>query len=127
MPGDEGGLMLYHYTCDHGAAGISASGLVEVRLQPPEGKVALAWFTDLEAPNRVALGLTSRSLQCDRLAYRFTIPEPIDVVRYVDVRREHFPRYWREALESVPGAMPMHWYISLAPQRAEPEGKVIHG
>lgn len=119
--------MLYHYTCGHGAAGIGKTGLIDVFLQPPEGQVALTWLTDLEAPNRLALGLTSNTIQCDRLAFRFDVPEPVEVVRYVDVRREHFPRYWREALERSPGAMPMHWYLSLVPQRvANIEGKIIH-
>lgn len=118
---------LYHYTCEHGAAGIEASGLIEVRRQPPEGQVTLTWLTDLEAPNRNALGLTSHIVQCDRLTYRFEVVEHVAVERYVDVRREFFPAYWWKELERAEGAMPMHWFVSLAPQPVTSKRKVVHG
>jgi hypothetical protein len=117
---------LYHYTCEHGSAGIQADGLIVPQPQPPDGERKIVWLTDLEAPNRAALGLTSLVLQCDRMERRFVVPEPESVYRYVDVRRAWWPREWRELLESADGAMPMHWYVSEMPQRYDREA-VIHG
>lgn len=121
---------LYHYTCkDHGAPGILGSGKIEPHRQPPEGQAALVWLTDLEAPNRTALGLTFQMLQCDRMERRFTIPEPVEAHHWNDVKREHFPRWWIERLEGAPGAMPMHWFVSTQPQyfsREEMPRGIVH-
>jgi hypothetical protein len=70
------------------------------------------WLTDLEVPDRKALGLTSDLLDCDRLEHRVV----------VDVEAEHWPRYarrlpleLRRRLELAAGARPMHWYVSEHP------------
>lgn len=109
---------LWHYTCAHQAPLIRADGYVRpVRdLAAPARHVpawgAFAWFTDLAAPIREALGLTSWSLDCDRTAYRFRVEPGVEVVAWMSVRRE-YPWAWR--LESEPGARPAHWYVSAEP------------
>lgn len=103
----------YHYTCLHGWAGIRASGGI---LKP--GTDGVVWLTDLSYPFRLQLGLTSTMLSCDRTAYRYRVTgEPATIQRWVDVRRT-WDRDWVAALESAPGAMPMHWYVSGSPIEA---------
>jgi hypothetical protein len=115
----EGEVMLYHYTCDHGAAGIERDG--ELRVQERTVRLDwlpnVIWLTDLDVPVAEALGLTSRTLECDRTANRFVVAEPKDVQRYVDVRRS-WSAFVRDALETAAGAMPMHWYVTTTPQVA---------
>lgn len=106
---------LFHYTCGHAVAGITADGALEPNHHPLLG-VALVWLTDLSEPFRLALGLTSYSLGCDRTEYRFDIAS----ARVA----EHWPRYCRrialprrvsEAVEDIPGVLPAHWWVSTVP------------
>lgn len=113
-------MNLYHYTCDHAAPDIAASGQVRPlsdmtsHAVPPWGY--FAWFTDLDVPDRRGLGLTSNVLSCDRTARRFTVTDATEVERWVNVRRSH---PWAEGLESAPGAMPAHWWLSTEPVPVE--------
>ena len=115
-------MSLYHFTCDHGYADIIRDGHVKPLFDilggmegdgpaaPPSG--SFAWFTDLDTPNRDALGLTSRILSCDRTAYRFEVTDETQVARWLDMRRL-LPALW--PLELAPGAMPAHWWIASEP------------
>lgn len=107
---------LYHYTCGHGARGIRLAGQIKPTTIYGTARKAV-WLTDLDAPYREALGLTSHSLNCDRTAYRFIIDAPLGAIHWIDARR-HLPRATVEALESAPGAMPMHWWLAPQPQNA---------
>ena len=100
-------MTLYHYTCSHGAEGIRRTGVVK-----PNPATAMAWFTDLNPPVRDALGLTSVTLTCDRMEHRFTVADESGIQPYWLVRR-YLPREWRDGLERAPGALLMHWWVSL--------------
>ena len=113
-------MILYHFTCrDHGMPGILRDG--ELRLQPRTRRAQLAglphliWMTDLDSAPREVLGLSSNTLTCDRMEVRFIIPRPRHVHRWIDVRGGVHPLV-REQLESAPGVMPMHWYVTTEPQ-----------
>ncbi len=99
---------LYHFTCGHGAAGIRSDNMT---VRPMTG---LAWFTDLDVPYREALGLTNYLTKCDRTAFTFTVTDPdgVGIVPWTSIRREH-PN--ADLLESAPGVMPMHWFVSRIP------------
>jgi hypothetical protein len=108
---------LYHYTCSHRAPYIEQDGFVmslDMVLGERSGfpSARFAWFTDLEVPHRVGLGLTSYSLKCDRTERRFLVTDDADVLRYLDVRRQH-RILW--PLEKAPGALPAHWWIARKP------------
>jgi hypothetical protein len=108
---------LYHYTCDHFYADILRCG----QLIP--GVEGLVWLTDLEPPApRLALGLTSYSLECDRMAHVFEVERTGDVVWWMDFRRRH-PQ-WRSK-ETCPGVMPMHWFVSEYPLPVRREVAVV--
>jgi hypothetical protein len=109
-------MNLFHFTCDHGAEGIRESGVIQIHRAPFELAPAVLWLTDLEVPNRNGLGLTSKILSCDRTAHRFEVKNPRAVFHWNEAKRLYFPREQVEALESTPGAMPMHWYVSGIPQ-----------
>lgn len=100
--------VLWHYTCHHGHDAIAHDGHT-LRPNPHTGHL---WLTDLEAPNVLALGLTSTLIDCDRTAHRYRITDTTTAQRWVAVRRQ-FPGWFRQGLENAPGAMPMHWWISL--------------
>ena len=100
--------LLYHYTCAHRVNQIRTSGVLR-----PNGVVfCLVWLTDMELPDRLALGLTSQILRCDRTEYRVTVDT--DAARWVDYAR-NVPLEARRALEFAPGALPMHWWVSTEP------------
>lgn len=106
-------MTLWHYTCDHGHALIGGRVIPGVwqtdRVAGGPGEYA--WFTDLAYPHRGALGLTSHILACDRTAHRYRATLAASIVPWVTVRRDWA---WAEELESAPGAMPKHWYVSPA-------------
>lgn len=108
--------VLYHYTCDHGWSGIRDAGVVRPNAHPLLAH-PLSWWTDLDAPLREALGLTSHILSCDRARYRVKVvlPEAPTIVWWPRWARGHVPPRIREYLESAPGAAPAHWYVANQP------------
>lgn len=72
----------------------------------------LVWLTDLDAPARDALGLTSHLIDCDRTQHRYRVTDLTSVQHWLQVRRSH---PLRDELEHARGARPMHWYVSLLP------------
>lgn len=104
-------MKLYHYCCSHSAEGIRADGTLKPNPHPwlP---VPLVWLTDLDQPARDALGLTSATLPCDRTEYRVTVD--VAAERWTSLARR-IGKETREAFESTPGVLPMHWWVSHAP------------
>ena len=110
---------LYHFACfDHAAAGIDRDGVLKPELAP----TGLVWLTDLDVPDRNALGLTRRFSACDRTQVRYTVSEAKDVFAWSDYRR-HVAQDVRAVLE-VPGTMLMHWWVSPNPVRVSTPGLV---
>jgi hypothetical protein len=117
-------MTLYHYTCYHRMQKIEAGGGV---LMPQPGPIVkILWATDLEVPNREAIGLTGYTHACDRGEFRYRILEERNFDQWVTVRRK-LPTSWVEMLESAPGAMPMHWWIGATPTPAilDPPATVV--
>ena len=107
---------LYHYTCSHAAPLIKRDGLLKLHPQPLLGGMPLIWFTDMDAPDRAALGLTSHTLKCDRTAFRVDVEAGDAIVRWFAFARP-LPIEARRRLEFAPGVLPAHWYVSRSPYR----------
>ena len=115
-------MILFHYTCgDHGKPGIDRDGVIRPGsdlVRAADMTVGLpqamfAWFTDLDAPHREGLGLTDTIAKCDRLAHCYAVDSP-KVMPWMSIRRA-LPRYFVDALEGTPGAMPRHWFVAAEP------------
>lgn len=115
---------LYHYTCEHGRDGLGDEGtLLPLAQQKParaEGMPPalqevsqLIWLTDLEFPLRLALGLTSAFLRCDRIQYRYRVLEG-EAVPWAQAR-EGLDAQLAAGLESGYGVKPEHWWVATAP------------
>lgn len=104
--------VLYHYTCGHGADGIRRDGEIRPNrhLLLPLG-VPVVWLTTLEVPDRLALGLTSQYLQCDRIEWRVTVRSGDVEPWHVFARRYRVRREVRDALEE--GRWPMLWWVAV--------------
>jgi hypothetical protein len=111
-------VTLYHYTCDdHGLPGIREAGELRINARSP---LPLLWLTDLEVPDRNALGLTSNYISCDRTAVRITVTDHPGVVPWWRWRRAHpEARAFASALEAAWGARPAHWFVSESPLPVE--------
>jgi hypothetical protein len=106
---------LYHYTCDHSLAGIRRIRHLMPHVQPLLGDIQLIWLTDMAVPDRLALGLTSVSLNCDRTKHRITVPADSHMVKpWIRFARK-LPMEQRHALELASGARPMHWWVARNP------------
>lgn len=104
--------VLFHYTCDHGLEGIRDS-IWMLRPWGAPGLPQLVWLTDLTIPDREGLGLTSKTLSCDRTTYRLTVhPQAVTPVEHWSTARRHFRPTYVEALERAKGAKPEHWWIA---------------
>jgi hypothetical protein len=110
---------LYHYACHHSAAGIRRCGELRPHAHPwlP---LPLVWLTDLDKPWRNALGLTSHTIACDRTEYRFAARDTSTAIPWTTYRRS-VPIRAAVALESAPGVMPAHWWVSTVPVPVSPE------
>jgi len=72
---------LYHFTCDHHVAGIVAVGAIVPNYHEAMPRLPpMVWLTSDPHPTREDVGLTSMTLNCDRMAHRFMVIEPIGVV-----------------------------------------------
>lgn len=115
---------LWHYTCAHGDLGIGARGILlpplwqisEVPLGLPLGAytlLGLIWATDMDPPNREALGLTSATLSCDRTTHRYAVPARL-FIRW-GAARDRAPAELVNALERARGAQPARWWVTDTP------------
>lgn len=107
---------LWHFTCEHGYAGIGERGTIGCNphlLLPRLGQ--LVWMTDDPNPDRDDVGLTSATLSCDRMAYRYRVLSASRCIPWNAVRHLA-PAHILHDLESF-GA-PDTWWISRAPVRA---------
>lgn len=122
---------LFHYTCQHVADRLGVYAVLQpLRGHAPEATKllprplrwmsAVLWLTDLEEPNRAALGLTSVTLHCDRTERRYRVDDwaMIRPLRWSDARGQ-YPALHVMELESPPGAQPEHWWISTVDQPAK--------
>lgn len=116
-------MTLWHYTCEHGAQAIGDTGtlwaaaqqLEEAPSLPLDAAVLLhmVWATDMDPPERAALGLTSATIECDRMAYRYRVPS--HAFRRWGKVRSSLPAPLVDALELAPGAQPGAWWVSFQP------------
>lgn len=115
-------MRLFHYTCDDGRAGIGDVGFLRSSAQL-SGRTDLPdiarwiWLTDMETPDRNALGLTSQILGCDRMTHRYEVrwDYAADAAAPWTQVRRLAPAVERQALESAPGAKPRHWFVTRQP------------
>lgn len=105
-------MRLYHYTCGHVAKRVTRRGFLKPTPQPTIGGIPLLWLTDMDPPVRDALGLTSISLQCDRMDYRYIV-DTEDAVSW-PVAAERFVRI-RARLETQDGVRPERWFVATRP------------
>jgi len=104
---------LWHFTCEHGAAGIGRRGTLKPHAAPHMPELgAIVWLTDNSSPtSRYDLGLTSRLLRCDRMAYRYRVSAP-DAIPWAGVSHR-LPVQLCADLESL--ADPSTWWVSFVP------------
>lgn len=103
-------MTLYHYTCDHSVERIRRDGFLRPNRHPSLG-ARLVWLTDLDTPDRDALGLTSQFITCDRTKHRFTVADESFVVPWTEWAREHKVSHLvRDYLEQF--GLPRHWFVS---------------
>jgi len=106
-------VKLYHFTCRHAAERIEVARWLTPHTQVQLDGRELVWLTDLEEPNRLDLGLTSNTLNCDRMEYRVTAA--CEARRWPEYLREQ-PRDVRLEGRRLTGiGLPMHWYVSDLP------------
>jgi hypothetical protein len=106
-------MTLYHFTCDHGRDGIVRDGVVKPNRHPYLG-LAVAWFTDLADPTADEVGLTSATLRCDRLAYRFEIVDLAKAHPWLgSVEQSVTPIQYQADLHRF--STPRHWWVSRQP------------
>lgn len=115
---------LWHYTCAHGDLAIGPRGILlpalwqihEVPMGLPTDAYALlglVWATDMDAPDRQALGLTSATLSCDRMAHRYAVPA--EAFTPWGRIRHRMSTALVDALELANGAQPAHWWAAEGP------------
>ena len=105
----------FHYCCDHSVSAIKKDGWVRPMVgHPLLNNALISWLTDLDAPDRDGLGLTSETISCDRTAWRVTVEGYAwywpHWARLNPVRRDV-----RDALEGF--GRPAHWYVAEKPIR----------
>lgn len=113
-------MMLYHYCCRHSARLIVKSGLLKPLAQPMMSGLPAVWATDMEIPDRDALGLTMFMVKCDRTEERFRVhPDDESLFTHWPVSPLRALVRNIEAFEHEP-LDPVRWWISIRSVRVTP-------
>lgn len=107
---------LYHFTCAHGAKRIGRYNcLIVPQVEHPLLRITVSWFTTEAEPDREKTGLTNNYTSCDRMAFRYVIPDLAGC-------RPWLGSAWRRGAlhRGEPGAVevlerfgdPEHWWIA---------------
>jgi hypothetical protein len=112
---------LWHFTCDHGRAGLGDAGelVPAVKIDPALfvwWPSCYVWLSTLDAPDRAALGLTSAFLACDRSKYRYRVTDSSMCYRWQFARGRHLDNV-TALLES--DANPALWWVATDPVPVE--------
>jgi len=118
-------MTLYHFTCDHGRAALGDIGTLlpladwnpeaATRIPPARAwMTGVIWLTSERRPDRVALGLTSDTITCDRMAYRYRTVGTHAAVPYLSWWR-NIPRKDHLDLTGWHEARPGQWWVSTEP------------
>lgn len=118
---------LYHYTCSCSLEKIRDTDwlLIPNQQAPLVGLPSLVWLTDMEKPDKGALGLTSKILSCDRTEHRLAIPDTVGVLPWSQwCRANGFTRAQRDWLELAnpfgsAAPQPRRWFVTPDPIRCE--------
>lgn len=107
-------MKLYHFTCEHGAESIHATGELRTNLHPVLAE-HLLWLTPSSSPKGADLGMPHRRrgsiLECDRMANRFEV-ETDSAVPWSSVRDRWTPPEVA-MLEQSRGAKPDQWWVAF--------------
>ena len=111
-------MSYYHFACHHSAESIDETLVLQPHRQPMLANLPLIWFTTLRDAKRAQLGLSSVTLECDRMDRLYqVIPEDEHlIVRWGDLKRHpQFSGYLAGArrLESVRGTWPGLWAVAV--------------
>jgi len=117
----------FHWTCSDGAAQIDKGerfGTLKPLPQVPLGRLPLIWLTSSRSASRAMLGLSSKTLTCDRMECLYRVlPEDVEkVVRWGDlIRAPDFAPALPGArrLMATRGTRPGVWGVSGQPIRVE--------
>lgn len=116
-------MRLYHYTCLDCARRIGRYGMLRtwshLRADEQMAGFPVVWLTDMEIPDRLALGLRvinhRDGTTCDRLAVRYIV-ETDEAVPWLEWARGRVPEDVRRIMEE--GRAPERWFVTLTAQLA---------
>lgn len=108
-------MILYHFTCSHGAAAIGKHGTLRPNANSLFGVPKIVWLTDQAQPKRDEVGLTSTILKCDRMEVRYRVVDNDRGVRWDDWKLKNVRRDTIQTLESFAGDGPRHWWVTERP------------
>lgn len=104
---------VWHYACAHSAQQIRVDGVVKPNPQPLLDRQVVSWFTDLGREHRYETGLTSHTIACDRMEFRFEVDLAGLLWWPRAARLLNVERAVRDHLEA--GRLPAHWWVALEP------------
>lgn len=115
-----GPVTYWHWTCSHRAAKIAATGVLQPNPHPVLRDLPITWLTTSRLATRAALGLSSKTLSCDRMSHLFQVEEADEplVLSWTELKAEPaFEDYLPMArrLEAVRGTRPVVWAVTLEP------------
>lgn len=112
----------HHRTCEHRAPKIEAEGVLLPNPHPLLGRMPLIWLTLSPTASRAALGLSSHSLQCDRMAHLFRVADedaskvmPWQEFKTLNSMTEYVE--FMRRLEATRGVRPLVWGVAFEPVR----------
>jgi len=125
-------VRLYHFCCTHSYQAIAQTWQVvpvsmlvsnimdRIPDHPLPPLFDLAWFTDMEVPDRQALGLTSRLIRCDRTERRLVVLTPWKCQPWRAWSMENLERRQQHIARELLSGDPTRWWVSPIPVPVAP-------
>jgi hypothetical protein len=112
----------HHRTCEHRVDKIEAEGVLLPGEHPLLGRMPLIWLTVSATASRAALGLSSHTLRCDRMAHLFRVVDedaskvmPWQTFKTLPSLAPYLP--FMQRLEATRGVRPLVWGVAFEPVR----------
>ena len=110
-------VTLYHRTCEHRIGEILEAGELRPNPHPILG-YSFIWLTSLPSATREQLGLSSHSLECDRMTHLLKIEDGAGIIPWNAIRN-HMPVDAVRQLEASKGSLPACWWVGAQPLKFE--------
>lgn len=114
-----------HFTCHHSADSIDQTLVLQPHPQVTLNRIPMTWFSTQRNVTHVMLGLTMKTIECDRMERVYEVIEEDEHLLHPWAELKALPSFSpylasARKLEAVRGTRPGLWLVAVEPVRVLP-------